>query len=126
MWLMSDDPGGVRQLLDEELSRVSALERRASLSALLIPPSRIKLGWNYGEQGERLDCWLVGRSPDHDVLLLYCAQGFGPSFPWGFVFPPEDSMGMDSQWHSGLEDAAINAGLLSAPPGYQAPGPRGG
>ncbi len=31
---------------------------------------------------------------------------------------------MDSQWHSALEDAAINAGLLPAPPGYEVPGPR--
>ncbi len=35
-------------------------------------------------------------------------------------------MGMDSQWHSGLEDAVINAGFLPAPPGYESPGPRDG
>lgn len=122
---MSDDPGSILRLLDAELERVSATERRTSLAALLVPPARLNLAWDYGAEGERLDCWLVGQSPGRDVLLVYCEQGFGPSFPWGFVFPPEDSMGMDSQWHSSLEDAAINAGLLEAPPGYCVPGPRG-
>jgi hypothetical protein len=117
---------GVRSLLGDELARVSDPARRVSLAALLLPPSKINLGWDYGMRGERLDCWHIGRSPDGGVLLVYCEQGFGPAFPWGFVFPLEDSMGMDSQWHSGLEDAAINAGLLPAPDGYEAPGPRCG
>ena len=34
----------------------------------------------------------------------------------GFIFPADDSLGMDSQWHSRLEDAAISAGL-EPPPG---------
>src|SRR3954447_9571635 len=104
---MPVDLGDIQKLIGEELARVSAPERRACLSALLVPPSKIRLGWDYGEPGERLDCWLTGRSTDQDVLLVYCTKGFGPSFPWGFLFAAEDSMGMDSQWHSGLEDAAI-------------------
>jgi hypothetical protein len=58
------------------------------------------------------------------MVLLACVARVGPSFPWGFMDAHEDSMGMDSQWHSGLEDAAIVAGLLPAPTGYEVPGPR--
>jgi hypothetical protein len=79
--VMTVDAGHMRKLLDDELARAPAPERRASLSSLLVPPSRVRLGWDYGETGERLDCWLVGRSSDQEVLLLYCTEGFGPSFP---------------------------------------------
>jgi hypothetical protein len=106
--LMTVDDGHIMKLLADELARAPAPERREHLSSLLVPPSRVRLGWEYGETGERLDCWLVGRSPDQEVLLLYCTEGFGPSFPWGFVFAAEDSMGMDCQWHSGLGVCPIN------------------
>ncbi len=69
---MSVDAGHMRELIDEELARVSAPERRACLSALLVPPSKVRLEWDYGKPGERLDCWLVGQSTDQDVLLFYC------------------------------------------------------
>lgn len=121
---MTDAEYEIELLVARELALVADPNRRELLALALVPPSRISLGWNYGTANDRLDCWLVGRSPDGNVLLVYGDRGFGPSFPWGYVHPDDDSMGMDSQWHSGLEDAAIAAGLLVAPPGYEAPGPR--
>ena len=67
--------------------------------------------------------WVVGHSDDGGIALVYSDKGFGPSFPWGYVYT-HDTLGMDSQWHSDLEDAAIGARLLDAPPGYAVPGPR--
>ncbi len=96
-------------------------QRRSALASLLIAPECRSIGWDYGEPDERYDCWVVGRSPNGDLLLVYCDQGFGPVHPWGFIFPDEDSMGMDSQWHSSLVDVAIGAGLLSVPPDYEVP-----
>lgn len=112
------------QLVSAELSRVVEPNRRTDLASLFVAPVPLQLGWNYGEEGARFNCWQVGQSRDGGVLLVYCDQGFGPAFPWGFIFPEEDSLGMDCQWHSGLEDAAINAGLIAAPSGYEVPGPR--
>ncbi|QOV87369.1 hypothetical protein IPV69_13825 [Humisphaera borealis] len=111
-------------LINSELSRVCDPAQCGRLQGLLQPPSLLSLAWDYGRPDERFDCWQVGRSLCGRVLLVYCESGFGPSFPWGFVSAAEGSMGMDSQWHSGLEDAAIGAGLLPAPAGYEAPGPR--
>lgn len=121
---MSDTEAHITALIAGELARIGDAARRGRLRALLQRPARLSLAWEYGEAGERFDCWQVGCSADRRVLLVYCDRGFGPAFPWGFVFADEGSMGMDSQWHSRLEDAAIVAGLLRAPPGYKVPGPR--
>lgn len=91
---MADSLLELASLVDSELSRVSDPERRKALAALLNAPIPLRLNWNYGTGGERLNCWQVGRSPDGEVILAYCKKGFGPTFPWGFVFPEEDSLGM--------------------------------
>lgn len=112
------------KLIVSELERVSDQNRRLQLAALLVEPRLISLSWDYNPPGTRFDCWHVGQAPSGDIWLVYCDTGFGPSFPWGFVFPKEDSIGNDGQWHAGLEDIAVNCGLLEAPAGYQSPGPR--
>jgi len=114
----------ISKLVSSEVERLADPQRRTALKALLISPNKLSLSWEYECDGERFDCWSVGQSPGGDILLVFCGQGFGPEFPWGFVFHDSDSLGMDSQWHSGLEDAAICAGLLNAPAGYESPGPR--
>jgi hypothetical protein len=121
---VSDTAPAITSLIDGELARIGDPARRGSLQALLQQPARLRLAWDYGQEDEHFDCWQVGQSPDRRVLLMYCDRGFGSEFPWGFVDADQGSMGLDSQWHSGLEDAAIVAGLLPAPAGYQVPGPR--
>jgi hypothetical protein len=114
----------IAKLITSELERVSDLSRRERLKALLIEPRLLSLHWDYNPVGTRFDCWLIGQSPNGDTRLVYCNQGFGPSFPWGFVYSDTDSMGNDGQWEAGLEDVAINCGLLDAPENYESPGPR--
>ena len=116
--MQSDD---ISNLVQSELRRLTDPQRRISLEGLLNLPRKLSLAWDYGREGERFDCWCVGQSPNGNIWLVYCTQGFGPDYPWGFVFPHSDSLGMDSQWHLGLEDAAICAGLLDAPEGYEVP-----
>jgi hypothetical protein len=111
----------IKQLIDTELAKVADHSRRERLRSFLVAPELLSLRWGYGQPGDRFDCWLVALSPDRKDRLLYCEQGFGPTYPWGFVGIEEEWMGMDCQWHAGLEDAAIGAGLLDAPPGYEVP-----
>jgi hypothetical protein len=94
---------------ENELGRIDA-PRRAALRCLLVPPAIRELGWNYGQSGQRYACWIIARAPDERVTLTHCDEGFGPAFPWGYLLDESDGMGMDSQWHAGLEDAAIGAG----------------
>src|SRR5687767_14262830 len=117
---MSDE-SDIRGLVETELATVAEGARREWLRGMLVSPRRLQLEWGYGRPGERLECWLVGQSPDGRVRLVYCERGFGPTYPWGFVNADDDYMGMDCQWHASLEHAAIGAGLLTAPPGYEVP-----
>ena len=121
---MSRKAADIESLVAGELARQTSPQRRARMQSFLIPPRSRTLRWDYGQPDERIEAWVVGLTPDGGVALVYADAGFGPSFPWGFVFPEDDSAGMDSQWHSGLEDALICAGLLEAPSGYEVPGPR--
>src|SRR4051812_18437027 len=115
------DEAAIRVLVEAELANVAEPARRAVLKAVLVPPRLLTLKWGYGKPGERYPCWLVGLSPNGQERLVYCAEGFGPGAPWGFVGITEDWMGMDCQWHVGLEHAAIGAGILAAPPDYEVP-----
>ncbi|HYV36965.1 MAG TPA: hypothetical protein VE988_14760 [Gemmataceae bacterium] len=111
----------IRNLLEAELAKVIDPARRAALKSALVPPQPLSLEWAYGEPGERYQCWLVGLSPNGRERLVYCEKGFGPNYPWGFVGIAENWMGMDCQWHVGLEHAAIGAGILVAPQDYEVP-----
>jgi hypothetical protein len=111
----------VSRLVECELASIDDPSRREALRALLSQPIAVDLGWGYGKPGERHQCWVVGHSRDGSQRLVYCDKGFGPSDPWGIVGVSEDWMGMDCQWHVGLEHAAIGAGSLDAPDGYEIP-----
>ena len=121
---MTSDIAKIKALVDEELARILPIERRNELAPFLREPRATTLGWDYGAPDERVPVWIVGQSTDGEAAVVYSDTGFGPVFPWGYVWVSQDSCGMDSQWHSGLEDAAIAAGFLSVPPGYVVPGPR--
>ena len=106
------------------MAHIVSSERRRSLNTFLVEPRETTLGWDYGATNERVSVWIVAQSAGGEVALAYSAVGFGPDFPWGCVAVTADSCGMDSEWHSGLEDAAIHAGFLPPPPAYVVPGPR--
>jgi hypothetical protein len=111
----------ILNLIEVELTKVREISRRENLRTVLVPLQMLSLKWEYGKPDERFECWLVGMSSDGQKRLLYCDCGFGPTYPWGIVSNDSDWLGMDSQWHEALEDAAIGAGLLPAPPDYEVP-----
>ena len=94
------------------MARIVSSERRLSLNTFLVELRETTLGWDYAAQNERVSVWIVAQSAGGEVALAYPAVGFGSDFPWGCVAVTADSCGMDSEWHSGLEDAAIHAGFL--------------
>jgi hypothetical protein len=111
----------IRAILAQEVARQDLPVSREELLRLLVPPTPITLAWDYGTPGESFQAWVVGRSPDRAITLVYCHEGLGANDPWGFLRGREANMGMDSQWHLGLADAVIAAGLAPAPDGYQVP-----
>ena len=108
----------MRQLVSRELDLIRAADRRAALEALIIAPRLEEREWDYGQPaGQRYPCWVVAEA--QDVILVYCQHGFGPEFPWGFLFKRESSLGMDSQWCWYLEEAFVQSGLWA---GFVKPG----
>jgi hypothetical protein len=115
----------ISELVEAELARHDAPDQRTRLGAVMVTPTVIPLTWQYGEASDRFDAWLIGRSADGRIGLVYCTEGLGSGdFPWGAVLLDSGDMGMDSEWHSGLADAAIHFALIKAPLGYVVPGPR--
>ncbi len=109
---MHRTPDDIQALLTAELERIRDPDRQSRAAAILTRPTLQSIGWDYGVPGDRLDCWLVGRSGDGGMDIVYCDGGFGPEQPWGFVFPRDDSVGMGRQWHVSLEETLAAAGLL--------------
>ena len=115
------DLNAIKNLLDFEIAQIVDSTRRSIALALLIPPKNLSLAWEYGSPGDRFDCWLIGKSCDDKTGFVFCQEGFGPSYPWGFVALDNESMGSDDRWYAGLEDTLIGVGILDAPPGYEVP-----
>jgi hypothetical protein len=103
-----------------ELATVRDVARRDALRAMLLAePRQEERDWSYGAPGERFPYWVVAEAPERGIILVYCEQGFGPEFPWGFLFidAPGDvtrygrTLGMDAQWSWYLEEAFVRSGL---------------
>ena len=118
---MSRTPPAMKALVSSELERVPETGCKDRLAGLLVEPSFVPLAWEYGAIGATRMCCIVARLEDGDQALVYCEDGFGPREPWGAISLGAASMGGDDQWYGSLYDAAIGAGLCSAPPDYEVP-----
>lgn len=101
-------------LIARELAWIELPERRAALEAVLVEPRLEEREWDYGAPGEKCSYWVVAEAPDNRLILVWCDEGFGPTFPWGFlstIEPHDTSLGMDSQWSCYLEEAFVRSGL---------------
>lgn|GEM_PF-2782955 len=111
-------PEEIAARVAKEVALVRNPERRDLLLRLLVEPRREGRAWEYGAPGERYPYWVVAEAPDEGLILVYCEEGFGPEFPWGFLDtdgPFRDSLGMDSQWDWYLEAALCRSGLWRGP-----------
>lgn len=115
----------VRVLVADELTRISDAALSESIRKLLVVPYPVERGWDYGRAGETFICWTVLEHPASNTGIAYCAEGFGPSYPWGLVFLSGDHMGigMDSSWYCRLEDAMRESMAWDSPnpEGYEVP-----
>lgn len=102
-----------------DISRMVAAELALDhrLAPLLCTPTQLELTWQYGADDDTFIAWLVAESPDGHFGLAHCTAGLGnASMPWGVVSLADRDMGMDSEWHPTLADAARHAGLVTGPP----------
>jgi len=112
-------------LMDTEIAAIGDSTLRQRVQETRIVPTPLRCAWDYGEwggePGKTYECWKV-LAPPGRVGVVYSEQGFGPRCPWGLIWQDEDlpDMGPDSNWFSGLAEAAVEALNISPP---QAPIP---
>ena len=112
----------IEGLVQAELNRMDD-ELAAAVRPLLVAPHVEQREWDYGADDQTYPCWIVLEHHPSNTAIAYCAEGFGPSSPWGFLSLRGEhlSMGMDSEWYSFLEDAFRRSAAceLPTPPGYE-------
>lgn len=112
-------------LTARELALIEDPARCSALAAILVEPRVEEREWLYSRDPVRYPYWVVAESVEQKILLVYCEQGFGPSFPWGVLYtgdhPMDQTLGMDAQWNWYLEEAFWRSGLWDGPtkPGFE-------
>ena len=108
------DAADLGPLLTMQLGLIEDPLRRSALESILVTPREEHRDWDYGLPDQRFPYWVVAEEPSRHIILVYCGHGFGPRFPWGFLFTDEPNfvtLGMDSQWCWYLEEAFVRSGL---------------
>ncbi|MEO9823222.1 MAG: hypothetical protein ABJF50_02265 [Paracoccaceae bacterium] len=95
-------------MIEQELLLVSDKRAIEHIRSLLIPPKPVLLDWDYGD--EQYLCWVVMEETHGNTGIVYCKEGFGPTFPWGLVTPEEGApMGMDAGWYFHFIEAYVES-----------------
>ena len=115
----------ISKLVRGELARVTDEKLSQRISELLVEPSHVDRAWDYGAVGVMYPCWSVLVHVESNTGIAYCADGFGPAYPWGLVHltGPYMSIGMDSGWFVSLEGAMRDSMAWDSPnpEGYESP-----
>ncbi|MGR4865611.1 hypothetical protein [Caulobacter sp. LARHSG274] len=101
-----------KSLIERELEVVADPRVLTAIRALMVEPTPVMRGWDYGEPDQQFECWTVlDDTQGSETVIVYCEEGFGPSMPWGLVSAGTDdkgapaSMGMDCGWFPTLLEA---------------------
>jgi hypothetical protein len=112
----------IEKLVQNELNRMVP-DLLAAVRPLLVVPRMEMREWDYGVEGQTYPCWFVLEHQPSKSGIAYCAEGFGPTYPWGLLFLQGEwlSMGMDAGWYGSLEGAFRESMAcdLPTPPGYE-------
>jgi hypothetical protein len=99
---MSIEPQALSAMVESELALLTDSRVIQFAKSLLVAPTMIMRGWDYGREGQEYPCWNVLEHQPSNTGIAYCEHGFGPRSPWGLVFLTRDeartSIGMDSSW----------------------------
>lgn len=111
----------IDELVRAELARPEAAYALFALADLLVDPRPTLVPWIHTDDGP-FETWIVGRSADGRIELVWCDGGLGSGgYSWGAIVASEGHQGIDSQWHLRLMDAAICFRLIPPPAGYEVP-----
>ncbi len=101
----------VKALIEQEVARIESPLLRQAAASVLVEPRLQPVPWDYGEDGEQFDCWIVANlRPWRPYVVAYCEQGFGPADPFGVIDADLSTMGMDARWWDSLGATLDNLG----------------
>lgn len=105
-------------LVEAELASLRDDRVVTLIRQLLVTPTAILRGWDYGSPGQAYPCWAVLDHPGSNTGIVYCEFGFGPRMPWGLVFlrGAHLSIGMDSGWFGTFLEAFFESAASSELP----------
>lgn len=98
-------------MIRDELEYFDSDEQRQAFLSFRIEPVQVTQHWQYGDEAHT--CFIVARSERFQIV--YCASGFGRSFPWSYQRRGAIDLGMDSDWYAYLYEAFICSGLWTGP-----------
>jgi hypothetical protein len=101
----------VESLIDTQLQYFDSNAQRSAFSKVRVTPQLGAERWQYGAESHA--CFVVAKNDR--VQLVFCATGFGPSFPWSVQKLGETDLGMDSEWHAYLYESFMVSGMWSGP-----------
>lgn len=107
-------PPILKDLIAAELGMVGDERVVAAVRGRLVEPRAVVLDWDYGAPGQQFTGWLVfDDSAGSNTEIVYCAEGFGPSSPWGLINAGDLNgrrlMGMDSGWFRTFPEAYLDS-----------------
>jgi hypothetical protein len=113
----------ISSLVEAEIGRIVQSELVEVIRNHLVEPRMELRDWDYGEDSEQFECWIVCEDWQSNNAIAYCDQGFGPTYPWGVLSLKGEqlSMGPDGGWFATFEDAARCSGMWTGdnPPNYE-------
>jgi hypothetical protein len=115
---MAIDTETLKALVEDELARTADTRVTTQIRSLLIEPTPVLRGWDYGVKGQQFVCWNVLEHRRSNTGIAYCESGFGPKAPWGLVVleGPHISIGMDSGWFRTLLGAYFESSAATELP----------
>jgi len=100
-----------RQILREEVEKISSPRQTAFLNSMLIEPYQTRLLWEYGND-EEFVAWVFADLRERDVVAQYCRGGHGArGSPWGINFRSDKHFGQDCGWYPGLKELTEDWGI---------------
>jgi hypothetical protein len=89
--------------IERELRYFDSDVQREAFGVARVAPYEYLESWQYSTEQHK--CTVI--AADGQTQIVYCATGFGPSFPWSIQKDGENDLGMDSEWYAYLYEAFV-------------------
>jgi hypothetical protein len=83
VFMQISDRADAENLVESQIGGITQADFVTLIRALRVPARCENRPWGYGKPREAYPCWIVLEHPESNTAGAYCAEGFGPTYPWG-------------------------------------------